>query len=349
MGNIVYNKNGDTLVRCPKSKKGCVIIPDTVKTIGLNAFSGCRGLTEVTIPNSVTLVDFRAFDECRSLKSIAIPASVTSIEEGAFLGCKCLENITVSAANVSYQSIDGLLYSKSGDTLICCPAGKKGVLALSDFVLKIANAAFDGCCGLKSVNIPDFVTTIGVGAFYGCRSLKSIAIPASVTSIEEGAFLGCKCLENITVSAANANYQSIDGLLYSKSGDTLICCPAGKKGVLILPDFVAKIGVQALDGCCGLQSVILPDSVMSIENLAFFGCQGLTSVTIGKSVSSIDYSAFFSCTHLTSVTVKAEIPPKYDAVFVLDTLYVPLHSVDLYKKASPWCKFKNIVGKKSRQ
>lgn len=245
MGNIVYNKNGDTLVRCPKGKKGCVIIPDTVKTIGLNAFSGCRGLTEITIPNSVTLVDFRAFDEC--------------------------------------------------------------------------------------------------------RSLKSIAIPASVTSIEDGAFLGCKCLENITVSAANANYQSIDGLLYNKSGDTLICCPAGKKGVLILPDFVAKIGVQAFDGCCGLQSVILPDSVTSIENLAFFGCQGLTSVTIGKSVSSIDYSAFFSCTHLTSVTVKAEIPPKYDAVFVLDTLYVPLHSVDLYKKASPWCKFKNIVGKKSRQ
>ena len=74
------------------------------------------------------------------------------------------------------------------------------------------------------------VTSIGKSAFSGCSGLTSVTIPTSVTSIGGGVFYYCSGLTDINVSASNANYQSIDGILYNKTGDTLICCPGGKKG-----------------------------------------------------------------------------------------------------------------------
>lgn len=44
-----------------------VIIPDTVTTIGEQAFEGCSFLTSVSIPNSVTVIEYAAFRGCSSL------------------------------------------------------------------------------------------------------------------------------------------------------------------------------------------------------------------------------------------------------------------------------------------
>ena len=190
------------------------------------------------------------------------------------------------------------------------------------------------------------VTSIGKSAFSGCSGLTSVTIPTSVTSIGGGVFYYCSGLTDINVSASNANYQSIDGILYNKTGDTLICCPGGKKGSVTIPNAVKCIGDDAFYGCSGLTSVTIPDSVTSIGDSAFSGCSGLTSVTIGNSVTYIDYYAFYGCSDLTSLTVKAMTPPTCEGVpfSVHDTLYVPKESVDLYKSTSPWNKFETIIG-----
>lgn len=70
-----------------------LVIPNSVTSIGNNAFFRCIGLTSVTIPNSVTSIGSEAFYKCSGLTSVTIPSSVTSIGESAFYGCSGLTEI----------------------------------------------------------------------------------------------------------------------------------------------------------------------------------------------------------------------------------------------------------------
>ena len=212
-------------------------------------------------------------------------------------------------------------------------------------VTSIDGYSFEGCSGLTSVTIPTSVTSIGNDAFCGCSGLTSVTIPPSVTSIGVYVFSDCSGLTEINVSASNTKYQSIDGILYNKAGDILICCPEGKKGSVTVPASVTSFGDYAFYDCSGLTSVTIPTSVTSIGMWAF-DRSGLTGVTIPASVTSIGGWAFYDCSGLTSVTVKAKTPLtcKNSPFSVYDTLYVPMVSVDLYKSTSPWSKFKTIIG-----
>ena len=68
---LVYNDSTrTTLLACLYSKQGGVIIPDSVTSIGYEAFEGCTGLTSVTIPYSVTSIGSYAFSDCTGLKKV---------------------------------------------------------------------------------------------------------------------------------------------------------------------------------------------------------------------------------------------------------------------------------------
>ena len=275
--NSVTSIGNNAFYRCTGLTS--ITIPNSVTSIGNSAFYGCWGLTSITIPNSVTSIGDYAFQYCIGLTSITIPNSVTSIGGSAFSNCEGLTSITIpnsvtSIGNSAFSWCDGLTSIK-----------------IPNSVTSIGNYAFSGCDGLTSIKIPNSVTSIGNNAFYRCTGLKSITIPDSVTSIGDYAFESCTGLTSITIP------NSVTSI-----GESAFRDCTGLTSVTI-PNSVTSIGNDAFSGCTGLTSVIIPNSVTSIGERVFAYCIGLTSVEIPNSVTSIGYQAFSGCTGLTSIEI----------------------------------------------
>lgn len=202
-------------------------------------------------------------------------------------------------------------------------------------VTSIGSGAFKNCYDLTSVIIPNSVTLIDTGAFQDCSNLTSVTIPNSVTSIDWCVFMNCKSLASITIpnSVTSIGLGAFDGCENLTS--------------ITIPNSLTSIA-EFVFHSCGLTSVTIPNSVTSIGDAAFGSCP-LTSLTIGSGVTSITHS-FTSCQKLTDVYCMAEnVPHTTSDTFdwsPIDqaTLHVPEQSIDAYKAASPWNKFKNIVG-----
>src|SRR6185369_15751942 len=91
--------NGTITITRYKGPDGDVNIPDTINglpvtRIGTSAFfSGL--LTSVTIPDSVTSIGDEAFAVCTNLNSVTIPDNVTSIGDNVFISCASLTNVVI--------------------------------------------------------------------------------------------------------------------------------------------------------------------------------------------------------------------------------------------------------------
>ena len=297
---VLFNKDKTTLVQCPGAFSGSYAIPDSVTSIGEQAFMGCTSLTSVTIPDSVTSIGGAAFLDCTSLTSVTIPDSVTSIGEYAFAKCRSLTSVTIPNGVTSIEE----------HTFDYCTSLTS--VTIPDSVTNIGEYAFAHCTSLTSVTIPDSVTSIGHGAFYYCKSLTSMTIPDSVTSIGHSAFESCKSLTSVTIpdSVTSIGKQAF----YDCTSLTSVTIPNGVTSIgeyafahctsltsVTIPDSVTSIGYEAFYNCRSLTSVTIPDSVTSIGSYAFSGCSSLTSVTIPDSVTSINNDAFYDCTSLTDV------------------------------------------------
>ncbi len=170
---VLFNKEKTEILEYPSGKtESSYVVPDSVKSIGVQIFNGCTSLTSITIGDGVTSIGDRTFSFCSNVKSVTIGNNVTSIGDSAFDYCSNLTNITIPN---SVNSIGG--------------------------------SAFYNCSSLTSINIPDSVTSIGDWAFYGCSSLTSINIPDSVTSIGTRAFSHVKTA-NFTRNIDNLNIDT---------------------------------------------------------------------------------------------------------------------------------------------
>ena len=179
-------------------KKGVVSLPD-------NAFKDCKKLKKIVLPSTLKRIGARAFSNTTALKSLNLPNGIKTIKEYTF--------------------------EKSG---------------------------------IEKVNIPKTVKKLGEGVFGDCKKLESITMPGNIGVIkyeepddeyQPKSFVGdsCKSLKKIKFTTAldinilkrvgksggfevlanDPKYKSVNGLLYSKDGKTLLRIPHGRKKVII--------------------------------------------------------------------------------------------------------------------
>ena len=158
---------------------------------------------------------------------------------------------------------------------------------------EIESYVFSGCINLESIVIPESVTKLGYMAFYGCDKLVEINIPEKVSQIGAGIFAGCDNLVKITVSKNNGYYEVVDGILYEKAKNRIICYPAGKTDRnYLIPNTVTSIAEYAFYGCKNLEAVFITERITRLEGSVFSRCENLKYVFIPKSVTHINSYAF---------------------------------------------------------
>lgn len=139
------------------SRLKSVSIPNTVTTIGNNAFYDCMGLVDITIPNSVTTIGSYAFNNCSGLLGITIPNSVTSIGSCAFYNVKSILGVTIPN---SVETMGDHAFSNCSKlSVVTFEEGCK-LTALNSYIFSST--------ALTSIDIPNSVTSIGSYAFCNC-------------------------------------------------------------------------------------------------------------------------------------------------------------------------------------
>lgn len=306
-------------------------------TIGAKAFAKCDSLTTVNLSsrkikdglplNRYTLsglvgssgnANKTVYDDIDGIKHTSVSPEITNAitdifytgyvkEEIATDGNKVttvikrapnsLQNINVDAANPDYKSIDGILYNKSGDTLLYCPeanAATGGTLNLPADVRTIANGAFMHNTAIKTVNIHALGVNIGEIAFYA-------------SAVENVTFAGSNTAQPVVLGEYAFRESNIKKLTFAENskvteiGDgAFFDCKSFSSEVKI-PASVATIGDRAFARSAITKLSYADGAAPTLGNFMIYGCSSLVSYEVGAKENELPN--FEGCTGLTEIKI----------------------------------------------
>lgn len=324
-----------------------VTIPSTVKTIGIRSFYGTK-ISKITVPSKTKTIGQGAFGSCKSLKTIVMPGDfklkleedtddklwyVTSDQSAvdtitfntklklANVSYLSANNLVVAKNDPSYQSIEGVIYTKDGKGIVRVPQKRTE--------LKIK----EGCTEFNMQSVLYNSTDSEGDEFNNCSKLKKIVIPSSVKSINKIKYktdradacdmhvdtieiapkdfdanslyaLGSSLGKNITIESLmkllpdQITYK--DHMYITKDHGLLKY--DGKDANVEIPEEITWIAPEVFYRNETLKNVKLPSKITTIEENTFYGCSELEAVVIPDQVTMIGKSAFDECTVLKSVT-----------------------------------------------
>ena len=140
-----------------------IVLPKYLVEIGEEAFKG-SDVTSILMPNTVKSLGIHAFENCKKLKEVTLSSSLTLIPMAAFRGCDALQELQVPA---SVTKIADLAFEASGLKEMELPMGVETVGA----------GAFYNCQQLEKLAFPNSLKKLGVCCFLYCNKLKSLTLP----------------------------------------------------------------------------------------------------------------------------------------------------------------------------
>lgn len=291
------------------SKLEKVKLPNSLKTIGGCAFSGCSKLKEINIPDNLEIIDYNAFAGCTELENIKLPNGVKEIGSESFYNCQKLKSVSIP------KSVETIEFS-----------------------------AFENCSSLIDVKFDnESKCSIGRHAFFNCYNLKNVMIPMNATGWHgyydySGEEFGYYYNENYNITKVpdfkitcyidtygeryakenGFDYQALSWGEYTTkqdntidlhiyhSKDSTISLPSSINGKKVTSLCMNNI-VSSFDFYCpNMTKIIIPSTVLKI-GACFQNCKNLNNVTIPNSVTSITSSAFGNCPRLKSITIPSSV------------------------------------------
>lgn len=270
-------------------------LPKSLKTMGQGCFMGCKNIEVLIFEEGMNISSFgiSSFRECLNLVRVQLPSSIDNLSPTTFIGCTKLQSIDIPSDNEYYQSQQGIVYSKSGEKLIICPAGLS-VATIKKTIIVIGSNAFYGCSLLETIIFEPGcrLEVMEEGTFGGCTALVRVDLPTSLQVVQRGSFEGCVNLQVITFPdncAVNLDADSIFAGCIS-----LTTVAFGKFCALTI------IGEHEFSCCYNLSSIIIPANCTTIGAYAFENCTSLSSITyeLNSQIASFGEGAFAGCLSL---------------------------------------------------
>ena len=269
-----------------------IILPQSTTVIGVNAFSGCMGITSaLIIPDNVTTIGDMAFATSGFTGTLTIPNKVATIGGLAFTGS--------NLSGLIFQDGSNLTSIGEGAFMQC--VNLTGKLNLPASLVEIGDGAFSDCRFSGSLSIPDKVTKIGDSAFYGSKFTGPLIIPKEVIAIGDHAFQFCGFTGSLSFQDGS-KLEAIGRLSFYDCGFT---------GPLVPPSNLQTIGDKAFQSCEGFTSnIVFPSTLTSIGESSFISCD-LVDAFQFMSVTPAEYGDIML--------------PEYK------TVYVPAGTVETYE------------------
>ena len=237
------------------------------ESIGENAFNGVSALAgHVNIPNSVETIGANAFYGCSGITTLTIGTGVTSIGNYAFFGTTAITAINYNAINVADKSADSRVFSQSGKNgtgitltignavtrIPAClfavgsagsastPKITKITFAETSVCESIGEYAFLECVSITNpVTLPNSVTTIEQHAFNACSGITTLTLGTGVTTIGNYAFANMTGLTTVNYNATSAYDLSNTVIPFSSSGASSVTLYIGSN-VTRIPSYMFK-------------------------------------------------------------------------------------------------------------
>lgn len=323
-----------------------IVLPDTLKSIGSNAFYGCKYLSgSLIIPEGVTEIKRGAFNGCIGLNGIlSLPSTLkklgnrgeddmgdegTDYYGGVFQNCRNLTGNLILPDNL--ELIRGYCFSGC--------SGLYGELRLPAKLKRMGNCAFSSCSGFTgSLSIPQGITALPSEAFHNCGFNGTLTLHNGITNIANDAFANCHFKgelhlpKSLKVISENA------------------FCNNDFSGTLPLPSTLTHIGSNAFAYNWRLMGILdIPQEVESIGENAFSNCKMLEGIIFPESMETIRQGAFNECYGINSIICKGTMPAHiesgaFDGVAKDNfTLEVPESAISQYQAAPGWKDFKRIA------
>ncbi len=298
-----------------------IVIAGSVKKIGQEALPNSQILKKITMPGTFQLVTEEGDDAVYELEGWK-SSWIDTICFNTPLSLKTLSyvksrNLIVSENDKKYKSIDGVIYSKDGKSIVRVPAYRESL------------TVEDGCEEFCIQSVVYAQEDYESDAYLMCGKLKKITIPDSVKTVNASKYFSVSCdtsnVKELTIKADQLDSKSIllllsyfrisdeesflkqfdqvsirDGMCVNKR-DACLLLYTGTADQVTVPDSVKRIGEKAF-ASKKIKRVVIPETVTEIGGAAFQSCKDLEEVQLPSYMTAMGSEVFRGCDKLDHVT-----------------------------------------------